>query len=37
MGINFEEYVPFPKQVEFHNHPAKYKLYGGAMGGAKLS
>jgi hypothetical protein len=28
-------YDPFPKQVEFHQCPAKYRLYGGAKGGGK--
>jgi len=33
--MNFEEYIPFSKQVEFHNALEKFKLYGGAMGGGK--
>jgi hypothetical protein len=28
-------YDPFPKQIEFHQCPAKYPLYGGAKGGGK--
>ena len=29
------EYFPSPKQFEAHKHPARFKLYGGAMGGGK--
>jgi hypothetical protein len=28
-------YDPFAKQIEFHQSPAKYRLYGGAKGGGK--
>ena len=28
-------YVPLPQQARFHQSPAKYRLYGGAVGGGK--
>ncbi len=36
MRIDLRDYyIPTPKQHEFHIHPARWRLYGGSMGGGK--
>ena len=33
--LDYKGYTPFPKQVEFHQSPARYRLFGGAAGPGK--